>query len=157
LELRDLPSLPVYDCCQFIDPPAASTFAPALRSPLRRRFACPAWTGAGTSIRPGASGAGFAELGLPRAPVDALSASGIQRPTPIQAHAVPAALAGRDVLGRARTGSAKTLAFGCRCSPGGRAARRPVDHGLAAASMTDVRGVPTLRGLPRLAPGDQPT
>ena len=54
----------------------------------------------------------FAELGLPTAVVDALAAAGIQRPTPIQAQAVPDALAGRDVLGRARTGSGKTLAFG---------------------------------------------
>jgi len=54
----------------------------------------------------------FAQLGLPAALVDALRAAGIRQPTPIQAHAVPDALAGRDALGRARTGSGKTLAFG---------------------------------------------
>jgi superfamily II DNA/RNA helicase len=54
----------------------------------------------------------FAELGLPVVLVDALRAAGIEQPTPIQAQAVPDALAGRDVLGRARTGSGKTLAFG---------------------------------------------
>ena len=35
----------------------------------------------------------------------------ISTPTPIQAAALPALLAGRDVIGQARTGSGKTLAF----------------------------------------------
>uniref|UniRef100_A0A915LCN1 RNA helicase n=1 Tax=Meloidogyne javanica TaxID=6303 RepID=A0A915LCN1_MELJA len=34
-----------------------------------------------------------------------------EKPTPIQAQAVPAALSGRDVLGLAKTGSGKTLAY----------------------------------------------
>ena len=54
----------------------------------------------------------FSELGLPRVLVDALASAGIERPTPIQARAIPDALAGLDVLGRAQTGSGKTLAFG---------------------------------------------
>ena len=37
---------------------------------------------------------------------------GIDEPFPIQAAAIPDALAGRDVLGRGQTGSGKTLAFG---------------------------------------------
>lgn len=37
---------------------------------------------------------------------------GIETPTPVQARALPALLAGRDVIGQARTGSGKTLAFG---------------------------------------------
>jgi superfamily II DNA/RNA helicase len=41
-----------------------------------------------------------------------LAAQGLTTPTPIQAAALPDAVAGRDVLGRARTGSGKTLAFG---------------------------------------------
>ncbi|HET6319418.1 MAG TPA: DEAD/DEAH box helicase, partial [Chloroflexota bacterium] len=41
----------------------------------------------------------------------ALEAQGLQRPTPIQARAIPALMAGQDVIGQARTGSGKTLAF----------------------------------------------
>ena len=37
---------------------------------------------------------------------------GITTPTPVQAEAIPALLAGRDVVGQAWTGSGKTLAFG---------------------------------------------
>ena len=46
----------------------------------------------------------FAELGLPKALVMALSKRGIESPFAIQSHAIPDALAGRDVLGRAQTG-----------------------------------------------------
>ncbi len=42
---------------------------------------------------------------------DVLSAQGITTPTPIQAATLPDSLAGRDVLGRGRTGSGKTYAF----------------------------------------------
>jgi len=55
---------------------------------------------------------GFADLGLPEALVRAVSAAGITTPFPIQAAAIPDALAGRDLLGRGQTGSGKTLAFG---------------------------------------------
>ncbi|MGW3278657.1 DEAD/DEAH box helicase [Nocardia rhamnosiphila] len=54
----------------------------------------------------------FAGLGLPVLTVQALRREGLTDPLPIQAAAVPDALAGRDVLGRAPTGSGKTLAFG---------------------------------------------
>jgi superfamily II DNA/RNA helicase len=53
----------------------------------------------------------FADLGLPQAVVAVLSANGIETPFPIQAATVPDSLAGRDVLGRGRTGSGKTYAF----------------------------------------------
>src|SRR3979409_360404 len=53
----------------------------------------------------------FAELG-PSAPLTAPRASvGVTAPFPIQAATLPDALAGRDVLGRGRTGSGKTYAF----------------------------------------------
>jgi len=53
----------------------------------------------------------FAHLGVPAALTDVLAASGITVPTPIQAATLPDSLAGRDVLGRGRTGSGKTYAF----------------------------------------------
>ena len=43
--------------------------------------------------------------------VRAVSADGYETPTPIQAHAIPEALNGRDVLGCAQTGTGKTCAF----------------------------------------------
>jgi superfamily II DNA/RNA helicase len=55
---------------------------------------------------------GFSDLGLPEALVTALAAEGITEPFPIQAATIADALAGRDVLGRAKTGSGKTLGFG---------------------------------------------
>ncbi len=53
----------------------------------------------------------FADLGLPEALTDALAAAGHATPTPIQAQAIPAALAGRDLMGIAQTGTGKTGAF----------------------------------------------
>jgi superfamily II DNA/RNA helicase len=53
----------------------------------------------------------FASLGVPTSLTSVLSASGITIPTPIQAATLPDSLAGRDVLGRGRTGSGKTYAF----------------------------------------------
>ena len=53
----------------------------------------------------------FSDLGLTRSILDALKKQGYQTPTPIQEQAIPAALAGRDVLGCARTGTGKTCAF----------------------------------------------
>ena len=56
-------------------------------------------------------GAGFAELGVPARIVAALTEHGINAPFPIQAATLPDSLAGRDILGRGRTGSGKTIAF----------------------------------------------
>ncbi len=53
----------------------------------------------------------FAELGVPSALCAVLDGQGITDPTPIQAATLPDSLAGRDVLGRGRTGSGKTFAF----------------------------------------------
>lgn len=55
--------------------------------------------------------ASFADLGVPTPLTDVLSGLGITTPTPIQAATLPDSLAGRDVLGRGRTGSGKTYAF----------------------------------------------
>ncbi|MCY7402235.1 MAG: DEAD/DEAH box helicase, partial [Nocardioides sp.] len=53
----------------------------------------------------------FAELGVPSSLARILEKQGIITPTPIQAATLPDSLAGRDVLGRGRTGSGKTFAF----------------------------------------------
>ncbi len=70
----------------------------------------------------------FSSLGVPAHLTEVLTGLGIEQPTPIQAATVPDALAGRDVLGRGRTGSGKTYAFllplVARLSRGGRARSR---------------------------------
>ena len=54
---------------------------------------------------------GFAELGLDSRLVDMLTGLGYERPTPIQREAIPPLLEGRDLIGRAATGTGKTAAF----------------------------------------------
>jgi len=54
---------------------------------------------------------GFTGLGLDQALLDALVARGYREPTPIQAAAIPAILAGQDVMAGAQTGTGKTAAF----------------------------------------------
>ncbi|MER7989499.1 DEAD/DEAH box helicase [Streptomyces noursei] len=54
----------------------------------------------------------FATLGLPEGVVRKLAQNGVTTPFPIQAATIPDALAGKDILGRGRTGSGKTLSFG---------------------------------------------
>ena len=58
------------------------------------------------------NGSTFAELGVSEAIVATLSKGGITEPFPIQRATIEAALAGRDICGKAPTGSGKTLAFG---------------------------------------------
>ncbi|WP_033321390.1 DEAD/DEAH box helicase [Streptomyces yerevanensis] len=54
----------------------------------------------------------FGDLGLPDGIVRKLAQNGVTSPFPIQAATIPDALAGKDILGRGRTGSGKTLSFG---------------------------------------------
>ncbi|MGW6325518.1 DEAD/DEAH box helicase [Streptomyces sp. NPDC055097] len=54
----------------------------------------------------------FSSLGLPDGIVRKLAQNGVTSPFPIQAATIPDALAGKDILGRGRTGSGKTLSFG---------------------------------------------
>src|SRR4051794_8277144 len=74
---------------------------------------------------------GFTDLGVPAALVAALTQAGITDPFPIQSATLPDSLAGRDVLGRGRTGSGKTYAFvlpvlaRLAARPGRRQPRRP--------------------------------
>lgn len=53
----------------------------------------------------------FADLGLSGPMLASLESAGYERPTPIQAQAVPLALKGRDLMGLAQTGTGKTAAF----------------------------------------------
>ncbi|WP_147794458.1 DEAD/DEAH box helicase [Cellulomonas sp. Y8] len=53
----------------------------------------------------------FTDLGVPAALAQSLAQRGITEPFPIQTATLPDTLAGRDVLGRGRTGSGKTIAF----------------------------------------------
>ncbi|TAJ49129.1 MAG: DEAD/DEAH box helicase [Herbiconiux sp.] len=57
-------------------------------------------------------GATFASLGLGGNIVRVLGELGAASPFPIQSATIPEVLNGRDVLGRGRTGSGKTIAFG---------------------------------------------
>ena len=53
----------------------------------------------------------FEELGLAPEILEAVRDAGYERPTPIQAEAIPLALKGRDLIGLAQTGTGKTAAF----------------------------------------------
>lgn len=53
----------------------------------------------------------FADLGVPTPMVDVLVAQGKENAFPIQVDTLPDSLKGKDVLGRGRTGSGKTIAF----------------------------------------------
>ena len=61
---------------------------------------------------PIATPTGFAALGVPPNVDAGLAAAGFATPFAIQTEAIPVAMRGVDVCGRARTGSGKTLAFG---------------------------------------------
>jgi ATP-dependent RNA helicase RhlE len=53
----------------------------------------------------------FSDLKLHPSLLKAMKELGFARPTPVQAEAIPPALAGRDILASAQTGSGKTAAF----------------------------------------------
>jgi superfamily II DNA/RNA helicase len=87
----------------------------------------------------------FAEIGLHPAILKALTDSGYSEPTPVQQQAIPAALAGRDLMVSSQTGSGKTAAFmlpalhlfASQERPAAattRAARPPARHTIASAS-----------------------
>ncbi|MHC4414088.1 MAG: DEAD/DEAH box helicase [Planctomycetota bacterium] len=54
----------------------------------------------------------FAELGLSPELLRGVAALGYEHPTAIQVQMIPLALAGKDILGQAKTGTGKTAAFG---------------------------------------------
>ncbi|MDM7456188.1 MAG: DEAD/DEAH box helicase, partial [Tepidimonas sp.] len=73
----------------------------------------------------------FEELQLLPALVEAVREQGYETPTPIQAEAIPAVLAGHDLLAGAQTGTGKTAAF-----------TLPMLHLLASRGETPKRGQP---------------
>ncbi|MFQ5655497.1 MAG: DEAD/DEAH box helicase, partial [Planctomycetota bacterium] len=56
----------------------------------------------------------FGHLGLPDAVLESIRTLGFVTPTPIQRESIPILLEGRDLIGKAETGTGKTLAF---CAP----------------------------------------
>ena len=83
------------------------------------------------STRPVPTDTTFEALGVPAPIVRMLAERGVTAPFPIQAATLPDSLAGRDVLGRGRTGSGKTIAFAI-----------PTVVALAASSSQRVPGKP---------------
>jgi ATP-dependent RNA helicase DDX49/DBP8 len=77
----------------------------------------------------------FRSLGVSQWLVNALSAVGVTSPTPVQAACVPAALAGRDVIGAAETGTGKTAAFAIPILEH----LAPDPHGVFAVVLTPTR------------------
>lgn len=53
----------------------------------------------------------FPDLGIDPEILKAIEKLGFEQPSPIQAEAIPVALAGRDLVGQSQTGSGKTMAF----------------------------------------------
>ncbi|MDR7153083.1 ATP-dependent RNA helicase RhlE [Hydrogenophaga palleronii] len=85
----------------------------------------------------------FDDLNLAPAIVQAVREHGYETPTPIQAEAIPAVLAGRDLLGGAQTGTGKTAAFTLpllhRLSEGERAKNRFGGVAIRALVLTPTR------------------
>src|SRR5262252_4364141 len=75
----------------------------------------------------------FSDLGLASPVLQALVEEKYEKPTPIQAHTIPPAVAGRDVLGCAQTGTGKTAAFAL-----------PILHRLMAMPVDKSRRGPAL-------------
>jgi superfamily II DNA/RNA helicase len=88
------------------DSPAAPAASASPAAPTRISSVAP--VGATIAVE---SGPSFESLGLGADIVTALTAAGYQVPTPVQQRAIPAALAGRDLLVSSPTGSGKTAAF----------------------------------------------
>ena len=65
----------------------------------------------------------FSDWELSASIADAISSKGWEFATPIQAESIPLSMTGRDIVGQARTGSGKTVAFGIpileNCQPTG--------------------------------------
>ena len=85
----------------------------------------------------------FASLGLDPAILRAVVETGYTTPTPIQEQALPVAMAARDVMGAAQTGTGKTAAFTLpilhRLMPLANASASPARHPVRALILTPTR------------------
>ena len=85
----------------------------------------------------------FAELGLDPAIMRAIAETGYTTPTPIQAAAIPAVMAGRDLKACAQTGTGKTAAFSLpllqRLLPHANSSTSPAKHPVRALILTPTR------------------
>ncbi|MDD3434028.1 MAG: DEAD/DEAH box helicase, partial [Tepidiphilus sp.] len=81
----------------------------------------------------------FADLGLPEALVAAVAQSGYTTPTEVQARAIPAVLAGADLLVSSHTGSGKTAAFALPLLARLALPRRHSGHGARVLVLTPTR------------------
>jgi ATP-dependent RNA helicase RhlE len=80
------------------------------------------------------AGLTFDELGLAPEVLQAVRDAGYTHPTPIQQQAIPLALAGRDLIGLAQTGTGKTAGF-----------TLPIIHNLLSVPLVDEAGEPLHR------------
>ncbi|CCD29246.1 ATP-dependent RNA helicase rhlE [Candidatus Glomeribacter gigasporarum BEG34] len=85
----------------------------------------------------------FSHFGLHDDLLKSIAEQGYAVPTPIQVHAIPAALAGRDVMGAAQTGTGKTAGFSLpilqRLLPLANASVSPARHPVRALILTPTR------------------
>jgi superfamily II DNA/RNA helicase len=86
---------------------------------------------------------GFKDLGLAPELLKALTDSGYTTPTPIQAQAIPVALAGADLMAGAQTGTGKTAAFALpllqKLLPLANNGASPAKHPVRALILTPTR------------------
>jgi len=128
-----------------------SATAAMMRSDVLRNFvnqlhpvpsSSPARVEAHGVAAPGFAAPSFAALGVPAPLVASMTERGIVSPFPIQAATLPDSLAGRDVLGRGRTGSGKTVAFALpaveRLLSSGRTRRRNEPRALVLAPTREL-------------------
>jgi len=85
----------------------------------------------------------FTDFGLDASLLQAIKETGYTEPTPIQAEALPVALAGRDIMGAAQTGTGKTAAFTLpvlqRLLPLANESTSPARHPVRALILTPTR------------------
>jgi len=90
---------------------------------------------------PHSASVAFAALGLREEVMAGIRQAGFSQCTPIQAHTLPIALAGRDVAGQAQTGTGKTAAFLIALYQS--LLTRPAPHGRHATSVRALIVAPT--------------